>query len=161
MRLQDILEGIQGIGTVRGGRPALGGHLWRCLDGETKAQGPVRLVGRGALNEEFRCVCHGPRVGGVAVSGTPPAALIRPGARIGEGVRRALGALRREGRESSSLGFQPRLIGMLSALGGGLPGLRLPAEHLSSWRRIGSLMDGYRESEYSWLELLLDLKQRG
>ena len=60
MRLQDILKGIQGIGTVRCGSPALEGHFRRRLDGETEAQSPVRLVGRGALDKEFRCVCHGP-----------------------------------------------------------------------------------------------------
>ena len=38
MRLQDVLEGIQGIGTGRSGSPALGGRLLRRLDGETKAR---------------------------------------------------------------------------------------------------------------------------
>ena len=66
VRLQDAFEGIQGFRIVRCGSPALGGHFPGRLDGEAEAQGPVRLLGGSALDEEFRCVCHGPNVSAIA-----------------------------------------------------------------------------------------------
>ena len=86
VRLQDAFEGIQGFGIVRCGSPALGGHCPGRLDGEAEAQGPIGLVGGSALDKEFRCVCHGSRVGGIAESENPRKAVHCP-------VGRAAGVL--------------------------------------------------------------------
>ena len=66
MRLQDVFQGFRGFGIVRCRSAALGGHCPGRLDGEAEAQGPVRLLGGSALDEEFKCVCHGPNVSALA-----------------------------------------------------------------------------------------------
>lgn len=75
--LEDFLETVDRIGLARLGSPALGGHCGCGLDGEAEPQGAVRLVGRGALDEEFRCVCHGPNVGAIPDSVNPAEGLAR------------------------------------------------------------------------------------